>query len=128
MRKLFFALIGGASLLARHSSAKPITCSASVPPFDFEKIKLTANAVPSKYTNLFAFNTSGPTIGSGECKVFPGDAAWPSPEEWDAFDELLDGALLKTVPIAAPCYQNWGVYDAGKCEALIGNWTSPYTQ
>lgn len=39
-----------------------------------------------------------------DCKVFPGDAEWPSEAAWDVLNRTLGGALIKTVPIAAPCY------------------------
>ncbi|KOS23052.1 hypothetical protein ESCO_003775 [Escovopsis weberi] len=81
-----------------------------------------------EHAPLFAFNTTGPVVRSGECKVFPGDDGWPSQEEWDALDSVLGGALIKSVPIAAPCYRDWGRYDAEECRALLGNWTNPDTQ
>lgn len=119
------------SLLACGASLWIRECLAEVPLFDYEKSLLAAEdleQIPTKLASLFAFNTTGPTIGRGDCKVGPGDAAWPSHEEWDALDRIVDGALIKTIPIGAECYHDWGVYDAGKCEALVANWTVPYTQ
>ncbi|KAK4032835.1 6-hydroxy-D-nicotine oxidase [Parachaetomium inaequale] len=48
-----------------------------------------------------------------------------------AFDDgaeasSLGGALINTVPIAAPCYRNLGVYDAEKCAAVRTSFRNPY--
>ncbi|KAK4238192.1 6-hydroxy-D-nicotine oxidase [Achaetomium macrosporum] len=80
--------------------------------------------------HLFAFDdgTDGnpDRLRSGSCKAFPGDADWPSPSTWRTFDKLLDGALIQTLPVAAPCYRNLGVYDAEKCAAVQNSFTNPY--
>lgn len=52
---------------------------------------------------------------SGVCKVYPGDWNFPAKAVWNVFDLLLGGALIKTTPVAAPCYKSSGVYDAAKC-------------
>ncbi|KAF4336915.1 isoamyl alcohol oxidase [Fusarium beomiforme] len=46
-----------------------------------------------------------------KCKTFPGDRNWPSSSVWKLFDLVTGGSLIKTVPIAAPCYKNLRVYD-----------------
>ncbi|KAJ8108141.1 hypothetical protein OPT61_g8375 [Boeremia exigua] len=51
----------------------------------------------------------------GACKTFPGDGNYPKPTTWSTFDRLLGGALIKTTPIAAPCYKSSGVYYEAKC-------------
>ncbi|KAK4209641.1 6-hydroxy-D-nicotine oxidase [Rhypophila decipiens] len=65
-------------------------------------------------------------LKSGSCKVFPGDAAWPSQAVWGDFSKLLGGALIETIPIAAPCYENLGIFDREKCAAIRENWADPY--
>jgi hypothetical protein len=60
---------------------------------------------------------------SGACKVFPGDKNYPQPETWSLFDGLLGGALIKTIPIAAPCYKSSGVYDEVKCADVSNRFT-----
>jgi hypothetical protein len=64
----------------------------------------------------------------GDCKVYPGDARWPSRLTWAVFNLLTGGALIETVPIGAVCYPNSGVYDAAKCASIIANWTQSATQ
>ncbi|KAI1859837.1 hypothetical protein JX265_010286 [Neoarthrinium moseri] len=127
---LLFVLIGGGNLFTRYSCAKPTTEPTTFPRFRFETDVLTTETLKkyrSKNAHLLAFNTSGPITASGGCKVFPGDAAWPSSDEWNALDDALGGALIKTVPLAAPCYREWEVYNAAKCEAIVANWTNPHT-
>jgi hypothetical protein len=105
-----------------------------VPLFEYETKRLEGpgpGTNTSKNADLFAFNTIRPStiLKSGECKPRPGDAAWPSQEVWDDFDKVLGcGALIRTVPLAAPCYDNWGVYDSAKCRYITNNWTDPYYQ
>lgn len=63
-----------------------------------------------------------------DCKAFPGDSEWPSQSTWATFDKLLGGALIETLPVAASCYLNLGVYDAEKCAAVRNSFTDPYFQ
>lgn len=69
---------------------------------DLEYLNDTLSAIFSfddvTVANISARSTAG-------CKTFPGDAAWPSTLIWTVFDILLGGALIETVPIAAPCYK-----------------------
>ncbi|KAG9235252.1 hypothetical protein BJ875DRAFT_529554 [Amylocarpus encephaloides] len=58
--------------------------------------------------------------------VFPRDKAWPSKDTWGLFNGLLNGTLLSTVPIAAPCYGNWESYNRGRCERIGKSFTDPY--
>ncbi|KAK3303035.1 uncharacterized protein B0T15DRAFT_262003 [Chaetomium strumarium] len=108
------------------------------PLFDYEARSLTEDGLQRLIdkagvvdnAHLFAFDdgTDGNPdhLRSGSCKTFPGDAEWPSPATWRTFDKLLDGALIETLPVAAPCYRNLGVYDAEKCAAVQSSFTNPY--
>ncbi|KAK3346469.1 hypothetical protein B0T25DRAFT_624894 [Lasiosphaeria hispida] len=79
---------------------------------------------------LYAFDderiSTADRLRSGACKAFPGDANWPSQADWRVLHTLLGGALIKTVPLAAPCYQNLGVFSTEKCAAIGSNWTNGY--
>ncbi|KAK5994153.1 VAO-type flavoprotein oxidase [Cladobotryum mycophilum] len=102
---------------------------AGVPLFKYETEHLTEDIlrrIPVEFAHLFAFNTTSPILRQGECKPLPGDANWPSQSEWRVLNATLGGALISTVPVAAPCYHNWGVYDADKCAALTSNWIEPW--
>ncbi|KFY07729.1 hypothetical protein V492_06885 [Pseudogymnoascus sp. VKM F-4246] len=98
--------------------------------FDFEKAQLT-DEILSKLDGVFQFDNGDDVKLNGrgadaECRVFPGDSAWPSEDAWAKFGEAVgQGALIKTVPLASPCY-NGPLYDAAKCEALTANWTNSF--
>ncbi|KAI8941278.1 hypothetical protein NX059_002508 [Plenodomus lindquistii] len=64
------------------------------------------------------------TRGNAACKTFPGDWNYPLPIVWSLFDTLLGGALIKTTPVAAPCYKSSGVYDAAKCADVSARFTT----
>ncbi|CAP65560.1 uncharacterized protein PODANS_6_10520 [Podospora anserina S mat+] len=98
-------------------------------PIDLARLVQDTNT--SQYEHLFPFtgqNTPATPnrLSPGTCKVFPGDNDWPSPEAWDAFGKVLGGALIKTVPAAAVCYANTGLYDAQRCSQVQANFSNPY--
>lgn len=85
--------------------------------------------------SLFNFGDSGTTdtkstaaAATAECKTFPGDAAWPDESTWDVLNLLTGEALIKTVPLASPCYDDWGNYDADECAFLNDQWTNSSLQ
>ncbi|KAI5862507.1 hypothetical protein GGS23DRAFT_610167 [Durotheca rogersii] len=62
------------------------------------------------------------------CRCFPGDACWPTPAEWAAFNATVGGRLVATTPLAAPCHQSsLGDYDAAACRAVRDAWWLPQT-
>lgn len=108
-----------------------------------ETLQLT-DAVISNLTSLsltnislFNFGDSGSTntkrtaaaaAADAECKTFPGDAAWPDESTWGVLNLLTGEALIKTVPLASPCYNDWGNYDADECAFLNEQWTNSSLQ
>ncbi|VBB84805.1 Putative FAD binding domain dehydrogenase [Podospora comata] len=98
-------------------------------PIDLARLVQDTNT--SQYEHLFPFTgqktpATPNRLSPGTCKVFPGDNDWPSPEAWDAFGKVLGGALIKTVPAAAVCYANTGLYDAQRCSQVQANFSNPY--
>jgi hypothetical protein len=82
---------------------------------------------------LFGFDGGNETkavskraLRSGQCKAFPGDSNYPKEWVWSIFDLLLGGALIKTTPIAAPCYKKsaWSDYDEAKCADVSARFTT----
>lgn len=75
---------------------------------------------------LFGFPTDSSNNSerstSATCKTYPGDQRWPSTPVWKVFDLLLGGALIKTVPVASPCYHDYDNYDEARCTWLTNNW------
>lgn len=106
--------------------------------FEDETVQLTDSVIASLNETIsnastvalfdFASNDSDTASkrSTSSCKVFPGDSAWPSTTIWKLFDLLLGGALIKTVPSAASCYDNWGVYNEAECDYVTTEWTDSY--
>ena len=63
---------------------------------------------------------------SRDCRCFPGDACWPSDHEWARFNQSIDGKLVTTVPLGAPCHEP--NYDPEACDALREAWQLPEVQ
>ncbi|KAL5113770.1 hypothetical protein ACEQ8H_008344 [Pleosporales sp. CAS-2024a] len=110
--------------------------STGVDLFDYEAIQLTAEALKTlgmtalNRSDLLALvdfddqNSPGANMQSGACRSFPADKDYPEAPVWCAFDGLLGGALIETIPIAASCYQSSGVYDATKCADVSERFTT----
>jgi hypothetical protein len=114
-----------------------ISSSYDIPLFDYEKDQLTdgdlAKLLPQDAA-LIAFDDSA--VGAKNivnyprdfCKSYPGDLDWPSNKTWNKFHNLVDNGLISTIPAAAPCYQDWGVYDKDKCTEIEKNYGDMYFQ
>ncbi|KAK4451365.1 FAD-binding domain-containing protein [Podospora aff. communis PSN243] len=120
------------ALLYQHATA------ACAPRFNYETAELTEAAIAdiakqdSASGALLDFGADPESESASKkpkpprCKVFPGDAAWPSDKAWNAFNASLGGALIKTIPLAAPCYNNWPqVRNAAQCQHITDNWSNP---
>lgn len=125
----------------------PVDSAASgVNYFPFEAAQLTdavlANLTALNLTDASLFGFDEPTVATvprkrsvgarttstnscGPCKAFPGHPGWPSAIDWLVFDILLGGALIKAVPVAAPCFSDWPQYDAAKCSEITAKWSLP---
>ncbi|KAI1161971.1 hypothetical protein F5B18DRAFT_653107 [Nemania serpens] len=68
--------------------------------------------------------TAGPSGHlSQECKVFPGDAKWPSESQWARLNASIDGVLLKPKPAASVCYPGPD-HDQTQCQFLVSGTSS----
>ena len=72
---------------------------------------------------------SSPTFPEpGKCRCMPGDSCWPDTATWDAFNQTVDGRLIATTPIGAPCHDSlFASYNQTACAALQAQWTTPAT-
>ncbi|EXK25348.1 hypothetical protein FOXG_17560 [Fusarium oxysporum f. sp. lycopersici 4287] len=61
-----------------------------------------------------------------QCKTMPGDALFPNSIVWKVLDLVTGGALIKTVPIGAVCYQNSGAYNADRCVTVVDQWSNSF--
>ena len=101
--------------------------------FQWETLQLTqpvlANLTNMNLTDvtLFSFPTTS-SASTSRCKVFPGDANWPSPIAWEVLNILTGDALIQTVPLAAPCYSGWLEYNATACASITSQWSDPHLQ
>ena len=55
------------------------------------------------------------------CKTFPTDATWPPESEWSLLNTTTNGALIKTVPVAAPCYPG-ALQNQARCSTIASQW------
>lgn len=102
-----------------------------------EKIQLTDDVI----SNLTALQLSNVTLFTfddedgddealekrtlfGRCKTYPGDLLYPGKLVWSLFNILLGGALIETVPFAAVCYDDFGNFDAARCDYITRNWSN----
>ncbi|KAH8725775.1 hypothetical protein GQ44DRAFT_680475 [Phaeosphaeriaceae sp. PMI808] len=58
----------------------------------------------------------------------PGDACWPSINEWSGFNQSINGNLKLTIPWAAPCYNNSTSDDCQHVAKSYGNGNARTTQ
>ncbi|KAL5315882.1 hypothetical protein ACEPPN_016756 [Leptodophora sp. 'Broadleaf-Isolate-01'] len=80
------------------------------------------NLTPEEATLLNFSNPSFPiSPKSQKCKVFPSDPTWPTDHQWDLLNKTTNGALIKTIPIGAPCFPG-PLYDAEKCRYIVSQW------
>ncbi|KAF5238279.1 hypothetical protein FAUST_5646 [Fusarium austroamericanum] len=100
-----------------------------------EKIQLTASSaknleeLDSKHAALFypedeIRKRSIGLLARSKCKTFPGDARWPEDDVWKFLDRITGGALIKTVPIGASCYDSFGVKNEARCRHIVDQWSN----
>lgn len=119
------------AVLSAQTTAAAAIRSTCTSRFDWENDQLTDAAIADSDPSLFGFGSDVDAVSKSQpkppkCKAFPGDASWPSPAVWNKFNTTLGGALIETVPLAAPCYSNWPQYDPVACQHVRDNWLSPH--
>jgi hypothetical protein len=76
-------------------------------------------------TLLCAITTYGQP-SSSNCKIIPGDKAWPSKAEWDNFNQTVGGRLVATVPLGSACHGP--TFNNATCENLKSQWQTERIQ
>lgn len=98
--------------------------------FPFETIQLQESdveAFPAEAAPLFAFSTPSP-LKDAKCKVFPGDSKWPNDDTWAFLNSTTsNGGLIKTIPIAAPCYAG-PMHNEDICNYVTNQWSNSSLQ
>lgn len=94
-----------------------------------KRILLTASVVAIIAIGVRTFLPPSST----SCRVIPGDASWPSADEWAAFNTTVGGKLIAAIPIGAPCHRVFSngssisTYNQEQCDALRNVWYFPET-
>ncbi|KKY27826.1 putative fad fmn-containing isoamyl alcohol oxidase [Diplodia seriata] len=58
-----------------------------------------------------------------DCRCLPGDGCWPTASDWQQLNQTVNGRLIATVPLAAPCHDP--AFDNATCAALREDWQWP---
>lgn len=91
--------------------------------FPNEAIQLSEADVEGNPDLAFASANTLKQVNRTKCKVWPGDADWPSETRWNALNSSLGGALIKGVPPASYCYPGEGFNEA-RCAAARRSFSS----
>ena len=69
------------------------------------------------------------------CRVIPSDPQWPSPQQWAELNKTVNGRLVATIPIGAPCYKSTydvitgqydlSTYNEAACAKVKAGWHDP---
>lgn len=109
------------AFLAASTTATPISPGVDLVQLVDSKLKDASSSLK----DLFLSGPGGKN--SSRCKVYPGDADWPSDEAWAKLNEVTDNRLLtRPEPQASVCY-NGPLFDAEKCAEMTAVWSSSYT-
>lgn len=60
------------------------------------------------------------------CRYLPGDVNWPSLRDWANLNSTVEGRLIQTVPLAAPCHDP--TYNQAVCTQYLASWAFPTYQ
>ncbi|KAF2636417.1 FAD binding domain-containing protein [Massarina eburnea CBS 473.64] len=112
--------------LAITSTTSPVSPDSGNEWIDFVDSKL--KNVASNLKDLHHSGVSPPkSITSSRCKIYPGDASWPSDEAWGTLNTLTDNRLLnRPDPQASVCYDG-PLFNATKCDELAAVWSVSYS-
>ncbi|KAK8057879.1 hypothetical protein PG996_011816 [Apiospora saccharicola] len=84
----------------------------------FSKHRLFLAAGLAASTAELAAGTATPSPTSS-CRVLPGDADWPAPQDWQDLNSTVGGRLIETVPRESVCHDApYNRYDAEACAEL----------
>lgn len=61
------------------------------------------------------------------CRAIPDTSSWPSTRKWASLNNTVEGRLISTVPLAAPChltFNNQSTYNKEECDKIIAGWST----
>ena len=89
--------------------------------FPYESLPLTERDIENFPAIAFGDASSVSSTYQGpRCKIQPGDAAWPSDEQWARMNATVGGRLLKPRPVGEACYPG-PKYNNDTCALLVGD-------
>lgn len=115
------------ALLAASTRASPIS-AANLKARELD-VNVDLRDVPSSVKSFFLPGSeANHTANNSRCKVYPGDAAWPSDDAWAQLNTLAGGRLLNApTPLAAVCYPSQPSYNAAACSKYtVPEWQKSY--
>ncbi|KAK4223295.1 bifunctional solanapyrone synthase [Podospora fimiseda] len=127
--------IGITAFLAVEQTLATSSCTSSKFTWESTSNQLTPSSlseITTADTSFLNFDSETPSQPSSrflplpKCKLLPGDPLWPSSTIWSLFNLTLSGALIKTIPLAAPCYNNTGLYSSSACQQIRERWSDPH--
>ncbi|KAI1075950.1 hypothetical protein F5B20DRAFT_343420 [Whalleya microplaca] len=83
-------------------------------------MRLTSFSLLLLSTLVTSAATTTPEGRPASCKCLPGDACWPSEDEWTALNNTVGGRLIATIPLGSPCHIP--TFNAAECAALQAQW------
>ena len=96
-------------------------------PCNFQLVGVLVLALLDLYGGISATPAAiHPTSKHKNCKCMPGDACWPSTQDWTALNSSLHGKLFPTIPIGSLCYDP--TYVEAECLSLKHQWYRPDIQ
>ncbi|TFB06091.1 putative FAD-linked oxidoreductase [Trichoderma ghanense] len=63
-------------------------------------------------------------VGASSFICQPGQACWPSLQEWNAFNKTISGRLKVPVMLASPCFASSPNFDANVCANVLDNYSN----
>ena len=67
-----------------------------------------------------AASAEGYGINASGCHYLPGDAGWPTDEDWSRLNSTIGGRLIRGTPLAQSCYLP--TLDADVCAEVQQEW------
>ncbi|PSN74069.1 FAD-binding domain-containing protein [Corynespora cassiicola Philippines] len=72
---------------------------------------------------LWHFYVSIRVRAEAACKCIPQDDCWPATSAWNELNGTTSGKLIKTTPVALPCYPG-AQFDESLCSYIYSQWTN----
>ncbi|KAI1417801.1 FAD-binding domain-containing protein [Hypoxylon sp. FL1857] len=65
-----------------------------------------------------------PRSNASTCRLLPGDAGWPTENDWSQLNQTIGGKLIRGVPLAQSCYSPTVDADRDTCVKVREEWVT----